>query len=161
MSSAAPGEENEIVGDKITLPEWATRKGLTPESVRNHWTVRDDFPAPVGSRRRDGSGTLFEEYDSAELDAFLGRWEAQHRPRQFVLPPDGDPDEFRTLGAIAKLLGVDGKTVSQYRSAMDERAQFTDHGRRRFYRTADVVAVLNSRRGGGRALDPDQDRRRR
>ena len=32
-----------------------------------------------------------------------------------------DVDRMRTLGGIARLLGVDGKTISQYRAAIEAR----------------------------------------
>ncbi|MEU7004883.1 hypothetical protein [Nonomuraea sp. NPDC046570] len=68
---------------------------------------------------------------------------------------------MRTLGAIAKLLGIDGKSVTQYRAVLDQHAAHEERGKRRFYRTGDVVEVLNSRKGPGVALDPARDRRRR
>ncbi|WP_457846064.1 hypothetical protein [Nocardia gipuzkoensis] len=146
------------MGTLVTLAEWAQRHGLSPLSVRNHWASREDFPACKQYRPRVGSGRRHEEYDADELDAWWAQWQSQHRPSEYAAPED--PDAFRTLGAIARLLGVDGKTVSQYRALLDERAAYRDHGKRRTYRTGDVVAALNSRRGFGRAIDPSKDRRR-
>ncbi|WP_218126091.1 hypothetical protein [Sinosporangium album] len=54
-----------------------------------------------------------------------------------------------TLGAIARRLGLDGKTVTQYRPQIEERAAWEQRGQRRLYRLADVVEVLNARRGAG------------
>ncbi|MGY1969726.1 hypothetical protein ACW9HH_36385 [Nocardia gipuzkoensis] len=146
------------MGTLVTLAEWAQRHGLSPSSVRNYWAIREDFPAYKGHRPREGSGRLFEEYDADELDTWLAQWQAEHRPPEYAMPED--PDEFRTLGAIARLLGLDGKTVTQYRTMLDEQAAHRDQGKRRMYRTRDVVEVLNSRPGSGRALDPSRDRRR-
>ncbi|MBA2897761.1 hypothetical protein [Nonomuraea soli] len=57
---------------------------------------------------------------------------------------------MRTLGEIAKLLGGDGKRITQYREAIDQRAAHELRGRWRTYRTGDVIAVLNSRTGDRR-----------
>ncbi|MGK8501298.1 hypothetical protein [Nocardia asiatica] len=151
--------DNGCMATLVTLAEWAKRHDLSPVSVRNHWATREDFPAHKQYRPRVGSGRRHEEYDAAELDAWLERWQTEHRPAKYAMPTD--PDEYRTLGAIARLLGVDGKTVTQYRTVLDQCADHEDRGKRRMYRTRDVVDVLNRRRGIGRAMDPNKDRRRR
>ncbi len=143
----------------VTLDEWATRHGYGHNTVRNFWAIREDFPQHKQYRPRVGSGARSEEYDTDELDAWLARWHEHRRPTRHEMPDQ--PEEYRTLGAIARLLGVDSKTVSQYRGVMDENADHEDRGQRRFYRTRDVVDVLNTRQGHGRAVDPDTDRRRR
>ncbi|WP_174188458.1 hypothetical protein [Nocardia barduliensis] len=147
------------MGTLVTLAEWAKLHDLSPVSVRNHWATREDFPAHKQYRPRVGSGRRHEEYDADELDAWLEQWQTEHRPAEYAMPTD--PDEFRTLGAIARLLGVDGKTITQYRTVLDQHADHEDRGKRRMYRTRDVVDVLNRRRGIGRAMDPSKDRRRR
>ncbi|MFR9767750.1 hypothetical protein [Nocardia sp. SC052] len=151
--------DNGYMGTLVTLAEWAERHDLSPVSVRNHWATRDDFPAHKQYRPRVGSGRRHEEYDADELDAWLDQWQTEHRPAKYAMPTD--PDEFRTLGAIARLLGVDGKTITQYRTVLDQHADHEDRGKRRMYRTRDVVDVLNRRRGVGRAMDPSTDGRRR
>jgi hypothetical protein len=147
----------------VTLAEWAAKLGRSEKSVRNFWRPLPGFPAPVGRRRAAAAhGPGPEEYDEAELDAWRAQWEAQReRPAPAPYEVPGDPEEYRTLGAIARLLGVDGKTISQYRGRLDERAAHQDRGTRRLYRTGDVIEVLNSRRGVGVAADPAADRRRR
>ncbi|MBF6302841.1 hypothetical protein IU459_35745 [Nocardia amamiensis] len=142
-------DNNEGVGTLITLKEWAEQRGRSYGSIRNNWTGREDFPAPKQPRPRTGKGTPAPEYDSDDLDAFAERWETANRPAPFPMP-DG-PDEFRALGAIAKLLGVDGKTVTQYRELFDEKVEHEDRGARTVYRTRGVVEVLNERRGMGMA----------
>ncbi|WP_217709104.1 DUF4326 domain-containing protein [Nonomuraea rhodomycinica] len=156
--SAAAGSGTMGLMALVTLGEWAAKVGRAETAVRNHLAAAPGFPAPKGTRPRTGKGTPYEEYDEAELDEFLKAWEAAHAPARYQVP--GDPDEMRTLGAIAKLLGVDGKSVTQYRAAIDEHAAHEDRGARRYYRTGDVVEVLNSRKGFGVALDPTRDRRR-
>ncbi|WP_125649577.1 hypothetical protein [Nonomuraea sp. WAC 01424] len=147
---------------RITLAEWAHSIGREEVSIQKHWRTQPGFPQPVGRRRepgRRGPGT--PEFDAAELAAWRVQWEEQRErpaPKEYDVP--GDPDERRTLGAIARLLGVDGKTVTQYRDLLDERAAHEDRGARRLYRTGDVVAFLNSRGGAGVALDPSADARR-
>ncbi|WP_280405280.1 hypothetical protein [Nocardia brasiliensis] len=137
------------MGTLITLKEWAEQRGRSYGSIRNNWTGRDDFPAPKQPRPRIGKGTPAPEYDSDELDDFAQRWEAANRPAPLPMP-DG-PEEFRTLGAIARLLGVAGKTVTQYREILDEKVEHEDRGARTVYRTREVVDVLNERRGMGMA----------
>lgn len=142
---------NEGVGTLITLKEWAALHGRSYGSIRNTWVGHPDFPDPKQPRSRAGlgGGAPALEYDSDELDDFADRWEAANRPP--LLPmPDG-PDEFRTLGAIARLLGVDGKTVTQYRQTFDEQVDHADRGTRTLYHTRGVVEVLNRRRGMGMA----------
>ncbi|WP_433717094.1 hypothetical protein ACQP2U_42675 (plasmid) [Nocardia sp. CA-084685] len=147
------------MGELVTLPEWAEKNQRNAASVRRFWVPRPGFPTPKDAQERVGAGTPFDLFDEDELDAFASRWDAEHRPAPHPMPDD--PDSFRTLGAIAKCLGVDGKTVRQYRDLLDERCEHEDRGtNRRTYRTRDVVDVLNSRRGGGVALDPRRDRRR-
>ena len=74
---------------------------------------------------------------------------------------DGDPNQLRTLGEIARLAGVAGATITQYRELLDARTTHEDRGKRRFYRTGDVLSVLNSRAGHGVAANSVTDRRRR
>ncbi|WP_198428041.1 hypothetical protein [Nocardia bovistercoris] len=147
------------MGDMLTLEEWAARHGYGPDTVRNQWSVRDDFPTHKRHRPRVGSGARSEEYDADELDTWLTHWHQHRRPTPHSVPEH--PDEYRTLGAIARLLGLDGKTVTQYRALMDEHAEHEDRGQRRYYRTRDVVTALNARPGHGRTTDPDTDRRRK
>ncbi|SEH03788.1 hypothetical protein SAMN05444920_1447 [Nonomuraea solani] len=74
-----------------------------------------------------------------------------------------DADQMRTLGGIARLLGVDGKTISQYRGAIEARVpEREQRGSRTLYRVRAVIEALNEiRRGPGVAVDPEQDRRKR
>ncbi|WP_158578648.1 MerR family transcriptional regulator [Spongiactinospora rosea] len=46
---------------------------------------------------------------------------------------------MRTLGAIARLLGIDGTTLTQYRPKFDSHAEHRGQGARRLYRTGDIV----------------------
>jgi hypothetical protein len=73
--------------------------------------------------------------------------------------PD-EADQLRTLGGIARLLGVDGKTITQYREAIEARVQEREQrGSRTLYRVRGVIEALNEiRRGPGVAADPNQDR---
>ncbi|GGK69078.1 hypothetical protein [Nocardia camponoti] len=142
-----------------TLEEWAQRHGRNLKAVRA-LAARPDFPAPKRPRPRSGSGTPWQEYDSAELDDWLDRWDAARRPEEVTVPDGTDLDEYRALGAIADLIGRARKTVSQYREHFDAHASYEDRGKRRFYRTGDIIDLLNARLGYGRALDPERDRRR-
>ncbi|MFR9753918.1 hypothetical protein ACL02S_23165 [Nocardia sp. 004] len=133
----------------ITLKEWAALRGRSYGSIRNTWTRRDDFPAPKRTRPRTGRGTPAPLYEAADLDAFADCWEAAHRPTLFPMPEG--PDEFRTLGAIAHLLGVNSKTVTQYRRIFDKTVDHEDRGSRTIYRTRGVIDTLNTRLGMGMA----------
>lgn len=146
------------MGNLIRLDLWAEKRGRSPATVRRFWPSQPGFPEPKGTEPRVGSGKPFQLFDESELDDFAARQDAARRPKQHSLP--SDPDAFRTLGGIAKLLGVDGKTITQYRELMDERAEHEDDGKQRRYRTRDVVEVLNERRGFGVASKPETDRRR-
>ncbi|MGV9679084.1 hypothetical protein ACWDSJ_27700 [Nocardia sp. NPDC003482] len=137
------------MGTLITLKEWAEQRGRSYGSIRNNWTGRPDFPPPKKPRSRTGKGTPALEYDSDDLDAFAARWEEANRPAPLPMPED--PDDFRTLGAIARLLGVDGKTVTQYRDILDREVDHEARGARTFYHTRGVINVLNQRRGMGTA----------
>ncbi|WP_446225011.1 hypothetical protein ACTWPB_07830 [Nocardia sp. IBHARD005] len=145
------------MGTLITLKEWAALNERSYGSIRNTWVSHPDFPDPKNPRSRTvmGRGTPAHEYDSDELDAFANHWEATNRPPQLPMPDE--PDEYRTLGAIARLLGVDGKTVTQYRETINEQVDHTDRGTRTIYHTRGVVEVLNKRRGMGMAR-PRKDR---
>ncbi|MFJ9371114.1 hypothetical protein ACIRRA_42840 [Nocardia sp. NPDC101769] len=145
----------------VTLAEWAQRHGLTLTTVRTQWAYLEGFPPPVCHRDRPagtGSGGRSREYDLPQLDDWLAHWQAEGRPNRHVMPEN--PEEYRTLGAIARLVGVNGKTVTQYRDLIDQRADYEDRGARRHYRTRDVVDFLNQRPGHGRASDPASDGRR-
>lgn len=135
----------------ITLKEWAALRGRSYGSIRNNWVGHPDFPKPKQPRSRTGlgGGTPAQEYDRDELDAFADRWEAANRPAPLAMP-DG-PEEYRTLGAIARLVGLDGKTVTQYRAIIDEQVDHTARGARTVYHTRGVVEVLNKRHGMGMA----------
>lgn len=148
---------------RVTLAEWAARIGRPETSVRNHWRPLPGFPAPVGRRATPGPGPGPEEYDVDALDAFRAAWEADRaRPTPPPYPLPGDPDERLTLGAIARRLGVAGRTLTQYRATIDARVPAEHRGARRYYPLGAVIDVLNDiRRGAGVASDPGQDRRRK
>lgn len=67
---------------------------------------------------------------------------------------------MRTLGGIARLLGVDGKTISQYRDAIEALVPDREQrGSRILYRVRAVIEALNEMRrgpgvGGGPATEP-------
>ncbi|MFC0557404.1 hypothetical protein ACFFHJ_41595 [Planotetraspora thailandica] len=145
----------------VTLAEWAETVGRTEDSVRNHWRPLPGFPQPVGRRPSASPGPGVAIYARAELDAWRAQWEvSRDKPAPERLAVPGDPDEYLTLGAIARRLGVDGRTVTQYRSLIDQAAASEQHGQRRRYRLADVIEVLNTRAGRGVSLTPEVDRRR-
>lgn len=130
--------------------------------MRNHWRPTPGFPGPVGRRPTPGRGPGTAVYDRAELEEWRARWEAERdRPAPRPYPIPGDPDAYQTLGWIARALGLDGRSVTQYRDAVDARARYRQHGARRLYRVGDVIDVLNGRQGAGVARDAAQDRRRR
>ncbi|MGX1805164.1 hypothetical protein ACWIGI_05570 [Nocardia sp. NPDC055321] len=146
----------------VTLGEWAKRRALSLSTIRNAWVPHEDFPAPVRPRARaagTGPGARHQEYDLGELDTWLSGWEAERRPPTHSMPED--PESYRTLGTIAGLLGLNGKTLTQYRDRIDQCADFEDRGARRYYRTREVVEFLNSRAGFGLSADASADRRRR
>ncbi len=65
---------------------------------------------------------------------------------------------MRTLGGIARLLGVDGKTVTQYRAAIEARVHDREQrGSRTPYRVSQVVDAINKIRRG-RGLRPIRNR---
>ncbi len=144
-----------------TLDEWAKRHGRNIRAVRNQLLPQPTFPAPKGQRAPVGRGKPAREYDSDELDTWLSEWEAARRPETVTVPDGTDLDEFRTLGTIAALAGHNSKNFTQYRPRIDTAAQHYDRGARRFYRTGDVLDVLNERLGRGRSLDPEDGRRAR
>ncbi|MGW4125882.1 hypothetical protein [Nocardia sp. NPDC004711] len=157
----AEAADNEAMAQLVTLAEWAQQHGLTLTTVRNQWVYLQGFPEPVGHQDRaagTGSGGRSREYDQAHLDDWLTRWHAQGRPARLAMPEN--PEEYRTLGAIARLVGVAGATITQYRALIDQTAEHEDRGARRRYRTRDVVDFLNERPGHGRSNDPSSDRRR-
>ncbi|MFD6357438.1 hypothetical protein [Nocardia tengchongensis] len=157
-----PADHNEVMPRWVTLEEWAQRHDLSLSTIRTEWAYQEDFPPHAQYRERPagtGSGGRSREYDLAQLDTWLARWQDEHRPSWHRMPEN--PEEYRTLGAIARLLGLDGKTVTQYRDLIDQRAEFEDKGARRHYRTRDVVDFLNNRLGYGRSSDPTRDGRRR
>lgn len=143
-----------------TLEEWAKRHGRNLRAVRAQFVPLPDFPKPKGQRPRTGRGAAWNEYDPDELDTWLAAWDAAHRPAPVTVPDGTDLDEHRTLGAIARLAGQDGRTITQYRDRYDSSAEYHDQGARRYYRTRDVLALLNERLGRGRTLTPEADRRR-
>jgi hypothetical protein len=144
----------------ITLADWAAKVGRSEKYVRNFWRPQDGFPAPIGRQPAPHTTGLNPElYDEAALDAWRARALAQPTP----YPMPAEADQIRTLGGIARLLGVDGKTISQYRDAIEARAQEREQrGSRALYRVRVVIEALNEiRRGSGVAADPEQDRRRK
>ncbi|SDI46734.1 hypothetical protein SAMN05421505_1554 [Sinosporangium album] len=146
----------------VTLGEWAQDIGRSTASIRSHWRGHPDFPRPVARRPTAGPGPGVEVYDLAELEAWRTAWETgRDRPAPQPYEVPGEPEEMLTLGAIARRLGLDGKTVTQYRPQIEDRAVWEQRGQRRLYRLADVVDVLNARRGVGLAADPAADRRRK
>lgn len=147
---------------QVTLEEWAAAIGRSEDSVRNHWRPDPSFPQPSGSRPTPGPGPGVDLYTLAELEAWRRSWEETRdkpAPAPFTCP--GDPNQYLTLGAIARLLGVDGRTVTQYRTYIDGRTTPQQHGARQRYRLGDVIDALNTRSGRGVALSPETDRRRR
>ncbi|WP_194829271.1 hypothetical protein [Nocardia sp. XZ_19_231] len=143
----------------VTLEEWATAIGRHPIAVRSLRT-QPDFPQDKGTRPRQGRGNRYILYSRAELDEFLNAWEQRLKPDTLAMPES--PDEFRTLGAIASLVGLEGKSITQYRELLDAdpEIEYSDGGRWRTYRTAGVIAWLNERKGHGVARDPDATERR-
>lgn len=149
------------VSRRVTLAEWARKVKRSKSYVQNYWRPEDDFPQAAG-QRATGRGRPSDEFVEEELDNWLKRHqEMGSRPGQAPLPfpmPD-DPEAFHTLGAIARMLGVNDKTVNQYRSALDERVEFIEYKTRRKYQVRGVVGFLNDRKGRGVAADPAADRR--
>ncbi|WP_157254845.1 hypothetical protein [Nonomuraea typhae] len=144
----------------ITLADWAAKVGRSEKYVRNFWRPQRGFPAPIGRQPSPHTtGPDPERYDEAALDAWRARTLTQPAP----YPMPAEADELRTLGAIARLLGVDGKTISQYREAIEARVHDREQRRSRtLYRVRAVIEALNEiRRGAGVAADPEHDRRRR
>ncbi|GAA3625083.1 hypothetical protein GCM10022419_133340 [Nonomuraea rosea] len=144
----------------ITLAEWAAEVGRSEKNIRNFWRPQGGFPAPIGRRPTPHTtGPDPELYDEAALDAW--RTQALAQPTPYPMPAEAE--QMRTLGGVARLLGVDGKTISQYRDAIEARVQEREQrGSRTLYRVSAVVEALNEiRRGPGVAADSEQDRRRR
>ncbi|RVX42721.1 hypothetical protein EDD27_5369 [Nonomuraea polychroma] len=69
----------------------------------------------------DTTGSDPQLYDEAALDARRG-W-ALARPTSYPMPVQAD--QLRSLGGIARLLGVDGKTVSQSLNANAQTGHLT------------------------------------
>lgn len=156
------GQQDRRHDPQVTLAEWAPSTGRTETSIKAHWRGLPGFPAPVGRRSRPGvSGPGVPLFSLAALEAWRRSWEAtRERPVRQAFEVPGDPNELRTLGAIARLLGVAGSTLTQYREVFDQQATHEDRGRRRYYRVGDVVEILNARQGVGVARDPEGDQRR-
>ncbi|YCK40219.1 hypothetical protein ACNF49_40995 [Actinomadura sp. ATCC 39365] len=116
----------------IPLADWTAKVGRSEKYIRNFWRPQEGFPAPIGRRPTPHTtGPDPELYDEAALDA----WRAQTLTQPTPYPMPAEADQMRTLGGIGRLLGVDGKTISQYRDAIEARVDDREQrGSRTLYR---------------------------
>lgn len=148
-------EHNPTAGRRLTLAEWACIIDRSPATITRIWAQRDDFPAPTGRRPRPGPGPGTAEYDPADLDAWL-RDHGPDRPHRYTVPA-AEVDDMLTLGAIAARLGLNGRSITQYRDLIETHTTPERHGTRKYYRYGAVIDALNTRRGmGARPHQPPQ-----
>lgn len=137
----------------ITLAEYAREVDRDETTVRYVWTRHPTFPAPVSGRRRKAPGQTrgpgAAVYRRDDLRHWHGTDGPAGAPPKLVVPAGQDPTDRMTLGAIARILGLDGRTVSQYRARIEQQIKPVIRGTRQLYPLGAVVDVLNSRRGPG------------
>ncbi|MQS08812.1 hypothetical protein [Streptomyces alkaliphilus] len=142
----------------VSLKEWAARVGYSHGYVV-HVMPRTypDFPAPRRPRRgmsAKGGGGGSALYDPDELELFRPR-----RPDPVELSEE-DLDREVTLGGFARLIGVDGRSVSQIKDDRPDTLPNTVDGQRWYpralFRARDLLLMWNSRPGQG----PGSDKRR-
>lgn len=142
----------------VTLKEWAAAVGYSHGYVV-HVMPRAyaDFPAPEQPRRgvsAKGGGGGSALYDPAKLEPFR-----PSRPAPVELAQE-DLDREVTLGGFAKLIGVDGRSVSQIKDDRPDTLPNTVDGQRWYPRARffarDLLLMWNSRPGPG----PGSDKRR-
>lgn len=122
--------------DPITLADWAyqicaeeNQGEVSEEAVNSRlraiekWAAEEDFPAPaIADPPRAARGKRPSIYSAAQLTAWRSARPAGHRRPHDALPADlARPGERLTLGAFARKIGVDNKSVTQARDASLER----------------------------------------
>ncbi|MFD3731008.1 hypothetical protein [Streptomyces sp. NPDC058632] len=142
----------------VTLKEWAAQVGYSHGYVV-HVMPRHypGFPAPERARRGvsdKGGGGGSAWYDPVKLEPF--------RPQRAdpVELREEDLDREVTLGGFARLIGVDGRSVTQIKDDRPDTLPNTVDGRRWYprarFHARDLLLMWNSRPGPG----PGSDKRR-
>ncbi|MFI2225529.1 hypothetical protein [Streptomyces fradiae] len=139
----------------VTLKERAAQVGYSHGYVV-HVMPRyyPDFPAPERPRRGmgdKGGGGGSALYDPAKLEPYRPR-----RPAP-VEPAGEDLDREVTLGGFARLIGVDGRSVTQIKDDRPDTLPDTVDRRRWYprarYHVRDLLLMWNSRPGQGSGSD--------
>ncbi|MFW5415604.1 hypothetical protein J0910_02970 [Nocardiopsis sp. CNT-189] len=139
----------------VTLKEWAAEVGYS-HAYAVHVMPRyyPDFPRPERYRTgmsEKGGGGGSALYDPVALEAFRPR-----RPDPAELPA-ADLEREVTLVGFAKLIGVDGRSLTQIKDDRPDTLPDTVDGRRWYprarYRAADLLLMWNARPGPGRGSD--------
>ncbi|RCV49125.1 hypothetical protein [Marinitenerispora sediminis] len=139
----------------VTLKEWAARHGYSHDYVV-HVMPRyyEDFPAPEQPRRgvtEKGGGGGSALYNPKKLEPFRPR-----RPDPVELSEEDLRREV-TLVGFAKLIGVDGRSVTQIKEDRPDTLPDTVDGQRWYprakYRARDLLKMWNSRPGRGQGSD--------
>ncbi|QKW32586.1 hypothetical protein HUT17_05550 (plasmid) [Nocardiopsis flavescens] len=146
------------VAGLVSLKEWAAEVGYS-HGYAVHVMPRayPGFPAPERHRTgvtAKGGGGGSALYDPAKLEPFRPR-----RPAPVELAEE-DLDRQVTLGGFAKLIGVDGRSLTQIKDDRPDTLPPTVDGRRWYPRARffarDLLLMWNSRPGPG----PGSDKRR-
>ncbi|WP_103529566.1 hypothetical protein [Streptomyces sp. SM12] len=139
----------------VSLKEWAAEVGYSHRHVV-HVMPRHypGFPAPERPRRgvtAKGGGGGCALYDPAGLEPFRPR-----RPSPVELSEE-DLDREVTLGGFARLIGVDGRSVSQIKDDRPDTLPPTVDGQqwypRALFHARDLLLMWNSRPGQGAGSD--------
>lgn len=154
VDTLTPGSGDD---EQVDLVQWAQDNDLNEKTVRHQWAQLPTFPQHTGTRPRGGRGAPVKLYDRGRLNSWLEQHRSKTRPARVPMP--ADPDAFRTLEEIAKLVGIAKTAILKHQAVIDQRCELDVTGTDERYRTSDVIDVLNSRQGPGRALDPRRDSR--
>lgn len=148
-ATAPPGDDSRYV----TLAEFAVEVDRDEDTVQDWKIRRPNFPRPVPGLRRKRPGQTHGPGAQVYVRAELWRWydtDGPAGPPRLAVPAGASPDAMMTLGAIAAANGLDGRTITQYRAAIEQEITPEVAGQRKKYPIGKVVTVLNLlRRGWG------------
>lgn len=139
----------------MTLKQWAADAGYSHAyAVRVMPRYYPGFPEPecyrAGMSEKGGGGGS-ALYDPEKLEPFRPR-----RADPVELPP-ADLEREVTLGGFARLIGVDGRSLTQIKDDRPDTLPDTADGQRWYpracYRAGDLLLMWNARPGPGRGSD--------